>query len=153
MSEPGKDGNQQYYQHHQDQQQPPPPHEYGTFQGVQNYPPPPPVIGFPQPVPPPGSSGGPSVNPYVHGYQAVPGYEVAEGRPVTVREGRLPCCGIGIGWLLFIAGFFFAMIPWYVGAFILLCAGYDEREKPGYVACVIAAIIGTIAVISGVANI
>lgn len=56
MSDPTKDYNQQ--------------HQYGTFQGAQNYPPPPPVIGFPQPVPPSGSS---SVNPYVHGYQTVPG--------------------------------------------------------------------------------
>lgn len=26
------------------------------------------------------------------------GYAVAEGRPV--RESRLPCCGIGVGWFL-----------------------------------------------------
>lgn len=44
---------------------------YGTFQGVANYPPPPPahrhqpVIGIPQPVPPPGY--------YSQGYQTVPG--------------------------------------------------------------------------------
>ncbi|KAI3769396.1 hypothetical protein L6452_00498 [Arctium lappa] len=152
MSEPGKDySQQQYHQHHQDQQQQQPPHQYGTFQGVQNYPtPPPPVIGFPQPVPPPGAHGGSSVNPYVHGYQAVPGYAIAEGRPV--RERRLPCCGIGIGWLLFIIGFFLAAIPWYIGAFILICARYDHREKPGYIACLIAAIIVTIAVIFGVTN-
>lgn len=37
---------------------------------------------------------------YVNILYDVPGYAVAEGRPVTVREGRLPCCGIGIGWLL-----------------------------------------------------
>ncbi|KAI3716208.1 hypothetical protein L6452_23384 [Arctium lappa] len=148
MSESGKDVNQQEYKHHQDQPQPPT-NQYGTFQGVRNYPPPP-VIGFPQPMPPPGASGGPSVNPYAHGYQAVPGYAVAEGRPV--RERRLPCCGIGIGWFLFIVGFFFAAIPWYVGAFILLCARYDDREKPGYIACLIAAIVGTIAVICGVTN-
>ncbi|KAI7746685.1 hypothetical protein M8C21_018297 [Ambrosia artemisiifolia] len=147
MSEPVKDGNQHQYQHHPDHQQPD--NQYGTFQGVHNYPPQP-VIGFPQPVPPPGAHGGPSVDPYVHGYQTVPGYAVAEGRPV--REGRLPCCGIGIGWFLFILGFFCAAIPWYVGAFILLCAQYDEREKPGYVACLIAAIIGTIAVIFGVTS-
>ncbi|KAK1416689.1 hypothetical protein QVD17_25804 [Tagetes erecta] len=147
MSEAEKE---HHYQHHVDQQPsappPPPPHQYGTFQGVHNYPPQP-VIGFPQPVPPPGASGGH----YVHGYQAVPGYAVAEGRPV-VRERRLPCCGIGIGWFLFIVGFFLAAIPWYVGAFILLCAQYDNREKPGYVACLIAAIIGTIAVIFGVTS-
>ncbi|KAF5787254.1 hypothetical protein HanRHA438_Chr10g0463411 [Helianthus annuus] len=143
MSEPGKDNNQHQYQHHPDQPQPSPApaHQYGTFQ---------PVIGFPQPVPPPGAHGGPSVDPYVHGYQAVAGYVVAEGRPV--REPRLPCCGIGIGWFLFILGFFVAAIPWYVGAFILLFAQYDNREKPGYVACLIAAIIGTIAVIFGVTS-
>ncbi|KAI3815075.1 hypothetical protein L1987_14729 [Smallanthus sonchifolius] len=134
MSEPEKD-------------QQPPLHQYGTFQGVDHHPPQP-VIGFPQPVPPPGTPGGPPVNPYVHGYQAVPGYAVAEGRPVS--EDRLPCCGIGIGWFLFIIGFFLAAIPWYLGAFILLCARYDAREKPGYVACLIAAILGTIAVIFGV---
>ncbi|KAI3774916.1 hypothetical protein L1987_49479 [Smallanthus sonchifolius] len=153
MSEPEKDRNQYQYQHHPDHQQPPPPppHQYSTFHGVHNYPPQP-VIGFPQHAPPPGAHGGPSVNPYAHGYQAVQGYAVAEGRPVTVRESRLSCCGIGIGWFLFIVGFFLAAIPWYVGAFILLCAQYDDREKPGYVACLIAAIIGTIAVIFGVTS-
>ncbi|MFS7926291.1 hypothetical protein Hanom_Chr04g00295341 [Helianthus anomalus] len=47
---------------------------------------------------------------------------------------------------MFIIGFFLAAIPWYVGAFILLfvgafillCARYDLREKPGYIACLIA---------------
>ncbi|RRT81376.1 hypothetical protein GW17_00037342 [Ensete ventricosum] len=38
----------------------------------------------------------------------------------------------------FIIGFFLAAIPWYVGAFILLCARIDYREKPGLVACSIA---------------
>ena len=38
----------------------------------------------------------------------------------------------------FIVGFFLAAIPWYVGAFILLCVRVDYREKPGYVACTIA---------------
>ncbi|KAI7754716.1 hypothetical protein M8C21_009476 [Ambrosia artemisiifolia] len=127
--------------HNQDEQ--PPPHHYGTFQGVNTNPPPsaPPVIGFPPP----------SVNSYVHGYQPVTGYAIAEGRPVRAR--RLPCCcGIGMGWCLFIIGFFLAAIPWYVGAFILLCARYDRREKPGYIACLIAAILGTIVVLFGVTN-
>ncbi|MFS7994513.1 hypothetical protein Hanom_Chr12g01106961 [Helianthus anomalus] len=125
MSEPVKDAIQNQYSY----QQQVPPHEYGTFQGVRNYPPHPVVTGFPQPSPP-------AVNPYVYPHQADPGYAVAEGRPVS--EHRLPCCGIGIGWFLFIIGFFLAAIPWYVGAFILLCAQYDAREKPGYVACLIA---------------
>eukprot|EP00262_Sarcandra_glabra_P009108 TRINITY_DN2310_c0_g1_i1.p1 TRINITY_DN2310_c0_g1~~TRINITY_DN2310_c0_g1_i1.p1 ORF type:complete len:138 (+),score=21.14 TRINITY_DN2310_c0_g1_i1:150-563(+) len=124
------------HQHH-----PPPPPHYGTFQGA---PPPPPVIGFPQPTPPPGA-----FHPPPHGYQSVPGYApVAEGRPV--REPRLPCCGIGLGWFLFIIGFFLAAIPWYVGAFLLLCSRVDYREKPGYVACTIAAILAAIALIIGV---
>ncbi|KAK9056876.1 hypothetical protein SSX86_024243 [Deinandra increscens subsp. villosa] len=167
MSEEPKDYNQQ------DQRQPP--HHYGTFQGVNAYPPP--VIGFPQPAPPPGASGGPSsqpLRPWLPGrsslnvdYKLIHDqtvrlkevdcsivefrYAIAEGRPV--RERRLPCCcGIGVGWCLFISGFFLAAIPWYVGAFILLCARFDHREKPGYVACLIAAILGTIAVILGVTS-
>lgn len=46
--------------------------EYGTFQGVANYPPPrppPPTGGFPQPVPPPGLSNPPAAR----------GYPTAEG--------------------------------------------------------------------------
>ncbi|KAK1301384.1 60S ribosomal protein L18a-1 [Acorus calamus] len=129
--------------HLHQQQQPP---QYGTFQGV---PPTQPAIGFPQPVPPPGLSSPPGPSYYSHGYQAaVPGYvAVAEGRPV--REHRLPCCGIGLGWLLFIIGFFLGGIPWYVGAFIILCARVDYREKPGFIACSIAAVLTTIAVIFG----
>ncbi|PON69772.1 60S Ribosomal protein [Parasponia andersonii] len=131
--------------------------QYGTFQGVANYPPPrppQPAIGFPQPVPPPGAvepSGPPPPHYYAHGYQTVPGYAVAEGRPVTIRERRLPCCGIGIGWFLFIIGFFLAGIPWYAGALLLICSRrIDYREKPGYIACVVAAILATIAIVLGV---
>uniref|UniRef100_A0A453F785 60S ribosomal protein L18a-like protein n=1 Tax=Aegilops tauschii subsp. strangulata TaxID=200361 RepID=A0A453F785_AEGTS len=66
---------------------------------------------------------------------------VVEGRPVRMR--RLPCCGLGMGWFLFIIGFFFAAIPWYVGAFVLICVRvHDYREKPGYVACTIATVAG-----------
>ncbi|XP_072990464.1 large ribosomal subunit protein eL20z-like isoform X1 [Typha latifolia] len=139
---------------HQQQQQ------YGTFQGgIPSYSTP--AMGFPQPAPPPGASGaGPTSYPppypaatpyYSHGYQAVPGYAaVAEGRPLrVVRLPRLPCCGIGLGWFLFIIGFFLAAIPWYIGAFILLCARIDYREKPGYTACTIAAILAAIAVVLG----
>ncbi|ESR55530.1 hypothetical protein KPL70_007182 [Citrus sinensis] len=135
----------QHHHHHPDQRSPPPPPQYGTFQGVANYPPPqPPAIGFPQPVPPPGVSGQTSSHLHHHhhspyypqGYQTVPGYAVAEGRPV--RERRLPCCGLGVGWCLFILGFFLGAIPWYVGLFVLMCARIDIREKPGYIACTIA---------------
>lgn len=121
---------------------------YGTFQGVPQYnqPPPQPAVGFPQPAPPPGATNPPYY--YAHGYQTVPGYAVAEGRPL--REPRLPCCGIGIGWFLFISGFFFAFIPWYVGALILLCVRVDYREKPGLVACMVASVLAVIAVVFGV---
>ncbi|XP_058095299.1 large ribosomal subunit protein eL20z [Magnolia sinica] len=119
-------------------------HHYGTFQGVPSYPQP--AIGFPQPIPPPGAvAPGPPYYHHSHGYQAVP---VVEGRPV--REARLPCCGIGLGWFLFIIGFFLAAIPWYAGAFILLCSRVDYREKPGYAACTIAAVLAAIAIILGV---
>ncbi|PSS05915.1 60S ribosomal protein L18a-like protein [Actinidia chinensis var. chinensis] len=145
MSEEGKErgvaGNDPY------------PPQYGTFQGVANYPPQP-VIGFPQPVPPPGATASAPPPPpqyYAPGYQAVPGYAVAEGRPV--RERRLPCCGCGVGWFLFIIGFFLAAIPWYVGAIILICVRtVDYREKPGYIACTVAAVLATIAIIFGATN-
>ncbi|KAF7832304.1 60S ribosomal protein L18a-like protein [Senna tora] len=42
----------------------------------------------------------------------------------------------------FILGFFLA-IPWYVGTLILLCVRIDYREKPGFLACSIAAAITT----------
>ncbi|XP_037474400.1 60S ribosomal protein L18a-like protein [Triticum dicoccoides] len=92
---------------------------------------------------------------YAQGYQAAPGYgPVVQGRPVEgrpMRMRRLPCCGLGMGWLLFIAGFFFAAIPWYIGAFILICVRvHDHREKPGYVACTVAAIIAAIVIPLGV---
>ncbi|KAL4598628.1 hypothetical protein ACB092_11G071900 [Castanea dentata] len=153
-----------HIQHQQNDPPPPPPPQYGTFQGVANYPPPlppqqqhqhqhQPVIGLPQPAPPPGATH-PSAPPpppqyYAQGYQTVPGYAVAEGRPVAVREHRLPCCGIGCGWFLFIIGFFLAAIPWYVGGFILLCSRIDYREKPGFIACTVAAILATLAIILG----
>ncbi|KAJ3700916.1 hypothetical protein LUZ61_004621 [Rhynchospora tenuis] len=114
-------------------------HPYGTFQGPPSYPPPP-VMGFPQPAPPPGLT--------AQGYQSVPGYNVTvEGR--EMRERRLPCCGIGIGWLLFILGFFLAAIPWYVGAIMLCFSRVDYREKPGYIGCTIAAVLATIAIVIG----
>ncbi|KAF8408905.1 hypothetical protein HHK36_004975 [Tetracentron sinense] len=123
-------------------------HHYGTFQGVPISSQP--AIGFPQPIPPPGATAPPIPPPHyhAHGYQGVPGYAIAEGQPI--RERRLPCCGIGMGWFLFIIGFFLAAIPWYVAAFILLCARIDYREKPGYIACTIAAILAAVAVILGV---
>ncbi|KAK4714627.1 hypothetical protein R3W88_020534 [Solanum pinnatisectum] len=179
MSEEDKDSHYHHYGHHHhhhhyghhhhdhEKTQPPPPWlptappvvaEYGTFQ-----PPPQPVIGFPLPVPPPGSVLEPSeyyargyqsvpVPPpgavlepseyYARGYQSVPGYVVDERRPVT--EPHLPF-GIGLGWFLFIIGFFLAGFPWYVAAFIPLCnRSIDHREKPGYVACTIAAVLAVI---------
>ncbi|KAK6785360.1 hypothetical protein RDI58_018815 [Solanum bulbocastanum] len=183
MSEEDKDSHYHHYGHHygrrhhhhhyghhhhdHEKTQSPPPWlptaapvvaEYGTFQ-----PPPQPVIGFPLPVPPPGSVLEPSeyyacgyqsvpVPPpgavlepseyYARGYQSVPGYVVDERRPVT--EPRLPF-GIGLGWFLFIIGFFLAGFPWYVAAFIPLCnRSIDHREKPGYVACTIAAVLAVI---------
>ncbi|XP_052178643.1 60S ribosomal protein L18a-like protein isoform X2 [Diospyros lotus] len=147
MSEEGKErgvasGDPHHHHHHHGV---PPELQYGTFQGVANYPPQP-AIGFPQPVPPPGATANPQY--FAHGYQAVPGYAVAEGTPV--RERRLRCCGCGMGWVLFIIGFFLAAIPWYVGAFILLCVrSVDYREKPGYIACTIAAVIATVAILFG----
>ncbi|PKI35857.1 hypothetical protein CRG98_043766 [Punica granatum] len=82
-------------------------------------------------------------------YGTFQGYAVAEGTPV--RQRRLPCCGIGCGWCLFIIGFFLGAIPWYIGLLVLVCGRgrMDPREKPGYIACTIAAIVATIAIIVG----
>ncbi|KAJ8542979.1 hypothetical protein K7X08_005502 [Anisodus acutangulus] len=150
MTEEGKDSHHHHphhhgHHHHEEHQSPPPATaEYGTFQ-----PPPQPVVGFPQPVPPPGALE-PSEY-YARGYQAVPGYVDERG---AVIEPRLPCCGIGLGWFLFVTGFFLAAIPWYVAAFILLCTrSVDHREKPGYVICTIAAVLATIAIVFGLTKI
>ncbi|KAF8410976.1 hypothetical protein HHK36_003514 [Tetracentron sinense] len=99
MSEEGK--NRGFVGDHQQ-------HHYGTFEGVPSYSQP--AIGFPQPVPPSGASAPPLPLPhyYAHGYQAIPGYAVVEGRPVSER--RLPCCGIG--WFLSQM----SLIFWMVGA-------------------------------------
>ncbi|XP_042434153.1 60S ribosomal protein L18a-like protein [Zingiber officinale] len=124
--------------------------QYGTLQGAPDYAQP--AIGFPEPVPPTGLTASRQVHPppqhhYAQGYQAIPGYAPVEGTPVSLP--RLPCCGLGVGWLLFILGFLLASIPWYVGAFILWCVRVDDREKPGLVACTIAAVLAVIAVIIG----
>ncbi|KAI3888626.1 hypothetical protein MKW92_004791 [Papaver armeniacum] len=134
-----------------DQQSPPSaPPQYGTFQGLPPSYPQQPSIGYPQPVPPPGLTG---ASPYYpHGYQGIPGYAV-EGTPVNEhRHRRLPICGCGVGWFLFIIGFFIAAIPWYVGAFILLCVRIDHREKPGLIACTIAAVLSAVAIVIGASS-
>uniref|UniRef100_A0A2P2IM72 60S ribosomal protein L18a-like protein n=1 Tax=Rhizophora mucronata TaxID=61149 RepID=A0A2P2IM72_RHIMU len=127
---------------------------YGTFQGVANYyppapqPPPQPVVGFPQPVAPNHGFLAPPYQYYAHGYQSIAtGYAVCEGRPP--RERRIPFCGMGMGWFLFIIGFILGGIPWYIGTFILLCIRVDYREKPGYVACAIATVLALIALTLG----
>ncbi|XP_044983622.1 60S ribosomal protein L18a-like protein [Hordeum vulgare subsp. vulgare] len=153
-------------------------YQYGTFHppaphpDVRPHPPvgfprPGPPVGFPQPAPPPGFSAGgyhqqqqpyaPADPYYSQGYQTGPGTgygPVVQGRPVEGRPMRmrpLPCCGLGMGWLLFIAGFFLAAIPWYIGAFILICVRvHDHREKPGYVACTVAAVVAAIVIPLGV---
>ncbi|XBJ12610.1 hypothetical protein VPH35_017102 [Triticum aestivum] len=93
-------------------------YQYGTFHPPAPHPDvrPHPPVGFPQPAPPPGFAAGgyqqqqqkqpyaPADPYYAQGYQAAPGYgPVVQGRPVEgrpVRMRRLPCCGLGMGWLL-----------------------------------------------------
>ncbi|GJN06596.1 hypothetical protein PR202_ga24341 [Eleusine coracana subsp. coracana] len=111
--------------------------DYGTFQGPPSYPPPrPPPVGFPQPAPPPGLSSEPYAR-HRGAYQAIPAQDHEAGARGHGPD-RLPCCGIGFGWFLFIIGFFLGAIPWFLGAFLLCCSRVDYREKPGYVACTIA---------------
>ncbi|KAL9236500.1 hypothetical protein vseg_011163 [Gypsophila vaccaria] len=127
--------------HHHESNQPPqqPPQQppaYGTFQGI------------PQPAPPPGSMDPPPEF-YSRGYQAI---TVADGIPMRAYE-RLPCCGLGFGWFLFIIGFLLAGIPWYAAAIILICCrNVDPREKPGYVCCTIASVLAIIATTFGVSR-
>ncbi|CAN6975320.1 hypothetical protein IGI04_036585 [Brassica rapa subsp. trilocularis] len=140
---------------------------YGTFQGVANYPPPAPppqLLPLPQQpiatsplIPPvhgyqnlPGHGGG-FVN-YAQGYPVVPQYTVVEVRPVREHDVPVPCCGFGMGWFLFIMGFLFGGIPWYLGAVIILFTSVDHREKAGYVACSIASVVYLIAVMLGMAG-
>ncbi|EFH69852.1 60S ribosomal protein L18A-1 [Arabidopsis lyrata subsp. lyrata] len=120
---------------------------YGTFQGVANFPPPTPPPQFLQPHHPIATFPG-------HAYQNLQGFyggfvNYAQGFPVVVLdytvvevrpmiEHELPCCGLGMGWFLFIMGFLFGGIPWYLGAFIVLVTSVDHREKAGYIACSIA---------------
>uniref|UniRef100_A0A8R7V8B0 60S ribosomal protein L18a-like protein n=1 Tax=Triticum urartu TaxID=4572 RepID=A0A8R7V8B0_TRIUA len=67
---------------------------------------------------------------------------LVEGLPV--REPRLPFCGVGVGWALFLLGFFLAAIPWYIGAFLLFFVALDHREKPGLIACTVAGIFAVV---------
>ncbi|KAI5068631.1 hypothetical protein GOP47_0016976 [Adiantum capillus-veneris] len=114
--------------------QPSAPPYYGTFQGNPGYPQPA-QPGYPYPQ-------------QQYGYQAVPGYPIIERRSEADLP-RLPCCGLGIGWCLFIVGWFLASIPWYAGAIILVCTRPDPRERVGLVCCTVAAILSLIAAIVG----
>ncbi|RLN25588.1 hypothetical protein C2845_PM07G40550 [Panicum miliaceum] len=121
---------------------------YGTFQGPHSYPPPrPPPIGFPQPVPPPAH--------HRAAYRraaAPPGsisIIIALARSASfqiIKITKQPSFQLPSR---FIVGFFLGAIPWYVGAILLWCSRVDHREKPGYVACTIAAVLATIVVIIG----
>ncbi|MED6147483.1 hypothetical protein PIB30_044365 [Stylosanthes scabra] len=104
---------------------------YGTFQGVANlY---------------PGEDQGHN---YYQGSSVLPVYyAVLEGHPI--RQRRLPCCGLGLGWCLFILGFFLGGIPWYCGTFLLLFTRVDYREKPGFIACTLVSLIIAIAITFG----
>lgn len=138
---------------------PTPPHPvYGTFPEQflhQQQPPPVVAPSYPIPVPP--------EQPPYHvvqvGYQSygcpMEPTEMTDGVPlklVRVRERSLPCCGIGLGWALFIAGFFLAAVPWYVGTVILFFVAIDHREKAGLVACTVAAALAAITAILGMSN-
>ncbi|KAG0522576.1 hypothetical protein BDA96_07G049200 [Sorghum bicolor] len=67
-----------------------------------------------------------------------------EAEGVPVREPPLPFCGVGIGWFLFLLGFFLAAIPWYAGAFLLFFVALDHREKPGLIACTVVGIFALV---------
>ncbi|KAH7387355.1 hypothetical protein KP509_16G019100, partial [Ceratopteris richardii] len=100
---------------------------------------------FPQPLP--RGTPHPS-NPTEYRGTTVPDYPVLEPTPEQI-ERRQPCCGIGLGWFLFIIGFFLASIPWYVGVVMLVCIKHDHKERIGLVCCTIAAILSLIVAVVG----
>ncbi|MED6186053.1 hypothetical protein PIB30_063087 [Stylosanthes scabra] len=106
---------------------------YGTFQGVANF------------YPPEGEAY--SCHNCYQGSSLLPVYGVVQGHPI--RERRLPCCGLGLGWCLFILGFFLGGIPWYCGTFLLLFTRVDYREKPGFIACSFVSLVIVIAITFG----
>ncbi|CAN1845280.1 60S ribosomal protein L18a-like protein [Linum perenne] len=109
-----------------------------------------PAMGYPYPHPQQYQSGEHqssstvTANVYMGSASAIP----VSMSPVVIVEGppALPCCGIGFGWFLFIMGFIFGL-PWYIGAGALLCSKYDRRERPGYIACAVLAVIFTVLII------
>ncbi|KAG6487377.1 hypothetical protein ZIOFF_055963 [Zingiber officinale] len=135
---------------------PPSPTPYGTFLPQQQVPlPTAPLLPNPtkpplQYQPPPQPADGYLAIPV--GYQSQPYSAVVDGIPMNARVPPLPFCGIGVGWALFVAGFIFASIPWYVGAFILLFVAQDYREKPGLIACSIAAVLAILSLILSAFN-
>ncbi|KAL0696538.1 hypothetical protein Bca4012_063718 [Brassica carinata] len=117
------------------------PTSYDTFQGVPTYPPllhprPPshhPVSGFPQPSPPLGATHHDlSVHKYVQEHQTVPGKDM-----LLMKEDLLD------------KNVFLVVVLESVGSFILVCAKINPQEKPGYIACAIAAVLATIAIVFG----
>ncbi|KAK3129352.1 hypothetical protein QOZ80_6BG0478180 [Eleusine coracana subsp. coracana] len=113
-------------------------HHYGTF----SPPPPPsqlpPVLGAAYQSSPTGFSGqGVADFPCTVQQQVF-----VDGVPVP--EPPLPFCGVGIGWVMFLLGFFLAGIPWYTGAFLLFFVALDHREKAGLIACTIAGIFALV---------
>ncbi|XP_058218055.1 large ribosomal subunit protein eL20z-like isoform X1 [Rhododendron vialii] len=122
--------------------------------GVADYPTKP-VVGFPQSGPPPvatySSAPPPPPQFYADANQAGPGpgYPVSQAAPAVKEPDRLFCWGLGVGWFLFILGFIFGVIPWYIGAIMLFCVKRKNynREKPGYIACAIFAVIGTVLIV------
>ncbi|CAI0440827.1 unnamed protein product [Linum tenue] len=108
-----------------------------------------PAAGYPYPPPQQHQSSNVTANVYMTSVAGIPVQSTTTTEVYAVVDQRppeLPCCGIGLGWLLFILGFFFA-VPWYIGAGALVCSKYDKREKPGYIACAVLSVIFIILVI------
>lgn len=67
---------------------------------------------------------------------------------IGIYDRRLPCCGCGVGWFSFLAGFLLPLF-WYYGTirFLLTQHHNDPRERPGLAACAIATLVSTVALV------
>ncbi|XP_024541999.1 60S ribosomal protein L18a-like protein isoform X2 [Selaginella moellendorffii] len=75
-------------------------------------------------------------------------YHLLRGRGDGDWDEPLPCCGCGVGWCSFLLGFIVPLF-WYYGTFVFFFPRFqrDLRERPGFAACAIAALVFTVGLV------